>query len=161
MEKEEKANTDHKAFDQRLDFYWQYMAVYAIALIIYSLLNGSIKNGELSLYLKGPIVILLSIFVVGSIIGLLFNWYKKRSIIIYKDAIVFKNRFREKRYAVEDIIRIAFGKIRASQIRRSKGYRVIKLKVKNRRRVLKIRPGSYWNDRELINELSALKKRLK
>lgn len=157
----QKKSDKKKVFVQRLDFYWKFLSIYAIVFILYALLKGTIDDGNISIILKDPILILFAVFIIISALGLLLNWYKQRTIIIDNDSITFKSRFREKKYLDKEIIRIAFGRIKASQSRSRKSYRVIKIKAPNRRRVIKIRPMSFWDDKDLTKELMRIKKSLK
>ena len=154
----EKTNHSVKHFTQRLDFYWQFLSVYVIALVIYAVFRGTIAEGTFSIVVKDPVVILLFIFTFVSAIGLLINLYKKRVIIIGRDFIIFKNRFREKKFSRNDLLRIAFSKEKLSKF--SSVLRIIKISVANRRKTIKIRPSSFWDDKELIHSLVKLKKSL-
>jgi hypothetical protein len=145
-------------FTPRLDFYWQSISVYAIVLIIYSILRGSIENWEMKIILIDPVVILLSLFIVGSALGLIFNLYKNKTIIIGKDFIVFKSRFGERKYLLNDIQRISLGKEKIFQFRGA--HRMIRIKLNDRPRLLKIRPSSFWDDRKLVNSMTRLRKSL-
>ena len=98
-----------QTFFYQLDFYWQAIAVYAVALLAYILLKGTISEYTLSVVLYDPLVILLLLFIAGSAIGLLINWWAQREIIVGPDFISFKNRIRERTYALQDILRIYVG----------------------------------------------------
>jgi hypothetical protein len=145
-------------FTPRLDFYWQSISVYAIVLIIYSILRGSIDNWEMKIVLIDPVVILLSLFIVGSSFGLVFNLYKNKTIIIGKDYLIFKSRFGKHLYQITDIQKISLGKEKLIQLRG--GHRMIRIKLKDRPRPLRIRPSSFWDDRKLVASMTRLRKRL-
>jgi hypothetical protein len=155
----QKGISKGEEFSHRLDFYWQYIGVYAIVLLIYSLFRGTIEEGTFTLKVRDPIVILLVVFIVGSAIPLLISYYKQNKIIIGIDYIIFKTRFREKKYMLNEIQRINLGKERLFKMRRG-AMRVVKIKLKNRIRVIRIRPSSYWNEEELLQSLIRLKKAL-
>ena len=156
----DKIKQEHKpkneSYSRRLDFYWQFIAVYAVALIVYSLLRGSIAEGSFTIVLTDPVVILLSLFIIGTSVGLMVNYYKKNEVIIGKDFIIFKSRFREKKYTVNEIIRIAIGKEKITKVRGA--YHVIKIKLNTRKRIVRIRPSSFWNEHELVKSVTVLKK---
>ena len=145
-----------QTFTQRLDFYWQFFGVYAVALIVYSALKGSLVNYTFSIVLKDPVVILLAFFIFITVISFALNFYKKRSIIVGINYIIFKSRLGEKKYFFDDILRIAVGKEKVMRIK--KRYPVIKISLKNRRRIIRIRPSSFWNDKELVHAFTHLKK---
>ena len=158
MENQKHINTkpEFQSFSQRLDFYWQFIAVYALALLAYSLLKGTIVNYTISIVLKDPVVILLLFFMCITAISLALNSYKKRSIIIGKNFITFKSRLGEKRFEIDKILRIAIAKEKVIRIRRR--IPVIKISVKDRKRIIRIRPSTFWNDKLLVQSITQLKK---
>ena len=72
-----------KSFSQRLDFYWQFISVYAIALFIYFFLKGLLFDATFSKIARDPVVILLAIFIIGSGLALLYNIFRKKSGCFY------------------------------------------------------------------------------
>lgn len=146
---------EEKVFSHRIDFYWQAIAMYSVALVAYSLLRGTIAEGQLSVTLKDPIVLLLGAFVVVTGIGALISQYMKRKIIVREDAIIIRNRFREKVVNISQIQRIAFG--REKRFERG-AYRIIKVRIAGRRRLMRIRPSAYDNEPGLVTALLQLKR---
>ncbi len=148
----------HEEFFRRLDFYWQFIVAYFIAFLLYSFLKGSIDEGTLTITFKDPVVILLALFIVVTGISLMVDYYKKASIIVGKDFIIFKSRFKEKKYGLHEIQRIALGRERIINVKSS--FRLIKLRVAGRRRIIRIRPTSYLNENELLTSIVILKRAL-
>jgi len=148
---------EDKEFYYRIDFYWQAIAVYAVALVLYSLLRGTIDSGQLSITLHDPIVVLLAIFVITTAIGAGISRFMNRRIIITSEGITLRNRFRERVFHKNDILRISFGRERRS---REGAYRIVKVRVASRRRLLRIRPAGFDNERALTHALSQLKRGL-
>lgn len=145
-----------KIFEQRLDFYWQYIAVYAIIILAYSLIKGSINEGTLTFFIYDPIVILLMSFLILASIPMLYNYYKARSIEIGKDFIAFRSRFQKKSYDTNDIEEISHISEKLFKVRRTT-YKVIKIKVKNRRLPIKVRPGNFWKQDSLVKAINELR----
>ena len=153
----QQSTTEVKVFAHRLDFYWQAIAMYSVALAMYSFLRGTITEGQLSITLNDPIVLLLAIFVVATSIGSIISLYIQREIIVRTDAIIIHNRFREKTIKIKDIQRIAFGKEKRFQ---RGAYRIIKISIIGKRRLLRIRPSTYDNEPGLVSALIQLKRSL-
>ncbi len=149
-----------KRFDQRLDFYWQYLSVYAIILVAYSILKGSIKEGSITIAVSDPIVILLSALVIFSLVSLLYNLYKRRSITTGPDYIIFHSRFGTKQFFLKDIKSISVGREKMIKVRRGM-YKVIRMRVASRRMAIRIRPSLFWKELKLVEEIARLKKDLK
>lgn len=158
MDKEDNLkNKKEKIFNRRLDFYWQYLSIYAIALLAYAVIRGTIVQTTLKIVLLDPVVLLLSLIIVITAISLLYHSLRKKSIIIGKDYIVFKSRNRQKKYSLDDIFRITISKDR--RIRLKGIVKIIKIKIKNRRFPIRIRPSTFDSDFELIQAIAKLKKR--
>jgi hypothetical protein len=156
-------DTNHKSknleFSQRLDFYWQYIAVYSVILLIYGLLKGTIKEFTIRLVLYDPIVILLGLFIMASALSMLFNYYRQKKIIIGPDFIIFKTRLREKKFLAKDITHISVGREKLIKVRRG-AFRIIKIKLANRKRILRIRPSSFYEEDELVASFTRFKRRI-
>jgi hypothetical protein len=149
--------TPSTTFSRRLDFYWQFIAVYAIAIILYALVKGTIDEWRVTVVLLDPVVILLCIFILATLFGLLESMYTKHQLILTKDFIILKSRFKERKYTIKEIVKITIGR---ENLRHKGVHRIIKLKVNTRKRFYRIRTQSYLNDKELLMAFVTLKKNL-
>ncbi len=158
----EKAITEnkpkHQVFTKRMEFYWQFIVIYFVVFFIIAILKGSIDEGTLSITLKDPVVLLLGLFFLVTLVQMSLEYLKKKSLVIGRDYIIFKTRFREKKYSGQDIQRITLGKERFLNMKAS--FRLIKFKIINRPRVIRVRPTSYVNDAELLQAIVALKRHI-
>jgi len=159
MVEENKIAGQNQVFKRRLDFYWQFIAVYSVALVIYAVLRRIVIDGDFVVSFIDPISVLFSIFIVIALLSVLFQEIEKKEIIIGEDYFILKTRFREKKYSISDIRRISFSKDR--RIRVKKQIRVIKISVKNRRFSIKIRPSAFWEDKGLVQSIMKLKQNMK
>jgi hypothetical protein len=148
-----------RTYYRRLEFYWQYIAVYSIALLVYALMKGTVIDRTISFVFWDPVVLLLLIFILATTAWLLYQYFKKLSIIVDIDSITLKTRFKEKKFTLDMIRRIALSKER--RVRAKKPVRVIKIRLFHRRFPLRIRPSTYWNEKELVQDILKLKKSLK
>ena len=158
MNKTNKISEQAVTFTKILDFYWKFISVYAITLLVYIMFALLILEKEFIEIPKDPLVLLLAFFILVSGIGLLINLYRDREVIVSTNFITFKNRFIEKTYTLDDIIDIKFGRERNAKIHGDN--RIIKIKVKDRRRILRIKPNTFWNDKKLVKCIANLKKSL-
>jgi hypothetical protein len=94
--------------------------------------------------------------VLVSVISLLYNLYKNRHLKIAPEGISFIDRFRSKTLNSSDIeeIRLAREPGRFRNI----ASRLIRVRIKNRKRLLVIRPNDYENVSELLNSFKELKR---
>ncbi len=157
MKAEQQAVTGDQEFHFRLDFYWQALAMYAGALILYALARGSVESKQLTLALDDPVVILLAIIIILAVLTLLYNGYLQRSIIVGHDFIRFKNRFRERTLTPADIKHISIGREKLIKVRGT--FKVIKIRINQRRRPLRVRPSLYDDDAGLYKAIVQFKKR--
>lgn len=151
-----------RVFTYRLDFYWKAISLYAGALICYALVRGlkeSLNDGRIELVIYDPLLILLFAFVVGSALTLLITWYMRRTLIVGEDYITFRNRFRERTIRLSDIMRIGIGREKLIKVRGS--FKLVKIRLASRRRLLRIRTSSFYNERELVEALHQLKTKVK
>ena len=159
MDEENIVAEKSQLFKRRLDIYWQFIAVYSVVLVIYAVLRRIAFDGDFFVAVVDPISVLFSIFIVLTLLSVVFQELEKKLIIIGEDFFILKTRFREKRYSLSDIRRIAFSKDR--RIRVKKPVRVIKILLRNRRFPVKIRPSAYWEDKQLVQALMKLKQNMK
>jgi hypothetical protein len=146
-------------FNQRLDFYWKLTAMYSVVLIIYALIKGTIVEGKFTIVLYDPFVILLLLIILFTVISLLFKMYNKKKLIIGEDYIEFVTKSRRKKFEMKDIEKIAIYKQKI--IKMPAPIQVIKVKIKNRLRILRIRPSTFYNEDELIQKMTELSNKIK
>lgn len=149
----------HKSiFKYNTSFFYQSTIIYFVVFVLYLIIRGEIVDNSYTLVIKDPILYFLAIIVVISIFSLLLNLYKRRYIEIDQSGIAFVNRFKRKEISSDKIesIRVT-NKRRHSQ---SKGFQLIILKLRTRKRRLLIRPTDYENYDELIKRFMELKSRM-
>jgi hypothetical protein len=143
---------EEKVFKYKLDFYYQSALIYLVTLIVYGAVRGNIGEGKFEYILLGdPLMYIIVFFVLMAFVTLLLNYMRNRRLIIRKDAIVFKNRFRERQLLLEDIEWMHVG--REMKVQTSGRFQVIVFKLRNRRRLYRIRVGRYERDAELVQEM--------
>lgn len=149
-------NNLEKIYPQRLDFYYQTIAIDAIVLVFYSILRGTIEGGYITIRLLDPITILLALFIVIASISLLVNSIKRRFIIIGNDYIVFRVSKKEKKYKFTDIERIIIKYEKSIRIRSK--FKIVLIKLPERKRYLRLRFSSYQNEEKLFEDILNIKK---
>ncbi len=140
-----------KVFKYKLDFYYQSALMYLITLILYGGIRGSFIEKEFVYVLNDPIMYIILAFVLMSIAALVLNLLRNRRLIVQEHALIFANRFRERRLNLKDIEWMHIGRERLVQT--SGIFQVIVMKLKGRRRLFRIRVGRYEKEKELIGEM--------
>jgi hypothetical protein len=126
--------------------------------VVYVIVRGEFVEDSVTLIFKDPIIYFFAFIVLISIISLLFNLYKNKKLEIEDDSFAFINRFRLKKFLFRDIadIKITTGKSHRS----NRALRLVRIKLKNRRRPIILRPYDYENEESLIKTMQELKLKL-
>ena len=145
---------EEKVHKHRMDFYYQSLVIYLIFFAAYVLIKGTIGESFKSLY-DDPIFYILILFIVLFLGIVIVNIIRAPMIVLKQDRIVFHNRFGSREVMLSDIINVKIGKKRRAE--EEVTYRIIKLKLKNRRKQLRIRANDFERGNELIKEFLKIK----
>jgi hypothetical protein len=143
-----------KVFTYKLDFYYQSALIYLVTLILYGGIRGNFVEKKFEYVLNDPIMYVIVFFVLISFVSLGLNFLRNRRLIVGSDAIVFRHRWQEFRVPVEAIEWMHIG--REARVQTGGRFQVIVFKLKNRRRLVRIRVGRYERERELVAEMTRL-----
>jgi hypothetical protein len=140
-----------KTFKYKLDFYYQSLVIYFLFFILYAVIKGKFFEEKFQLIFNDPILYILIIFIVVFLAIVMVNIIRNKQIILESDRIIFKNRFGSREISHSDIIKVRILKKRIPND--DLQFRIIKMKLKNRKRLLRIRTNDYERGSELIKEL--------
>jgi hypothetical protein len=143
-----------KVFRYKLDFYYQSALIYLITLILYGGIRGNFVEKKFEYVLNDPIMYVIVFFVLMAFVTLLLNALRNRRLIITHDALVFKHRWHERSVRFSDIEWMHIG--REARVQTSGRFQVIVFKLKERRRLFRIRVGRYERERELVAEMTRI-----
>jgi hypothetical protein len=119
------------------------------------IVRGEFVEDEFKLITKDPIMYLLAVIVFVSLVSLIYNLYKNRHLEITDNEISFVNRFKRKSFQLNDIVSI---KISKGQRRiNAKAFRLVRMKILRRKRLLIIRPLDYENEELLMKKIQSIK----
>jgi hypothetical protein len=141
-----------RVFKYKLDFYYQSALIYLVTLILYGGIRGNFVEKRFEYVLNDPVMYVIILFVVMSIITLLVNYLRNRRLIVTDDAIIFASRHRERTITLSDIDWMHVG--REAHVQTGGRFQVVVFKLKDRRRVFRIRVGRYERGRELVEEMN-------
>ena len=148
----------HKHFKRRFEFYYQSVAVYAVALILYVVIRGSFAEDEFKIVFKDPIVYVFILVLLYSVVVLVFNMLYQRDVVVTDDSIIFQNRFDSKTIKLSDIEWIRVGRAKRMKVRGS--FRVIKLKLKDQLRALRINPVHFHDEYDMMETFKELSRKV-
>ncbi len=140
-------------FSYKLDIYYQAIAIYAATLVLY---GGAVAlaHGDLAPVLKDQVVYVLGLFTLVSVAGLIASVLAGRRIEVHDDRIVLASRFHRREIAASDILWVRIGREKRLKVRGA--YRVAKVKLRNRRKLLRLRPSLWQHEEQLVEALRKL-----
>ncbi len=147
-----------RTFRYKLDFYYQQMLMYLVALLLYAGIRGSFVEDQFILIYRDPIVYIMVLFFLVSLIGLFLNRLRDRRLILEHDRIIFRSRRSEKVIPLTDIEWLHIGRERLVQT--AGRFQLIVFKIKNRRRIFRVRVGRYERSDELVVEMEKIAERV-
>lgn len=147
-----------KTFRYKLDFYYLQALIYLITLVLYGGIRGNFIEREFLYVLNDPIMYVIIFFVLMSFVTLGLNYLRSRRLIITGDAFVFKHRWQERRVPFAEIEWMHIG--REPRVQTGGRFQVVVFKLKERRRVFRIRVGRYERERDLVAEMTRIAARL-
>jgi len=143
-----------KIFKYKLDFYYLSALIYLVTLILYGGIRGNFVEKKFEYVLNDPLMYVIIFFVLMSFVVLALNAIRNRRLIVLENAIIFKNRWHERRISLSDIEWMHIG--REPRVQTGGRFQMIVVKLKGRRRYFRVRVGRYERERELIQEMHRL-----
>jgi len=143
-----------RTFKYKLDFYYLQALIYLVTLVLYGGIRGNFIEREFLYVLSDPIMYVIVFFVLMSFVTLALNFVRNRRLIITHDAFVFTHRWQERRIPFSEIEWMHIGRERGVQT--GGRFQVIVFKLKERRRVFRIRVGRYERERDLVAEMTRI-----
>lgn len=143
-----------KVFRYKLDFYYLQALIYLVTLVLYGGIRGNFVEAKFEYVINDPLMYIIVFFVITSFVTLGLNYLRNRRLIIAGDTMVFKHRWHERRVSVGDIEWMHVG--REAKVQTGGRYQVIVFKLKDKRRLFRIRVGRYEREKELLDEMNRI-----
>jgi hypothetical protein len=147
-----------ETFKYNMSFYYQSTIIYFVVFALYLIVRGEFVENSFTLITRDPIIYLLGAIVIISLVSLLYNLYKNKYLELSLEGISFVTRFGEKKILLSQIKRIKISKQRERV--RNHAFRLVRIKLKNKRRSLIIRPYDYENEDKLLVKFEELKRKV-
>jgi hypothetical protein len=129
-------------------------------LVFYVLIRGEFSNEKFTFIFKDPILFIVIIFILFFLFVLAANYIRAKKLIFDNEKIILKNRFGQRELIKSDIIFVRYSRERKRFREDKSQIRIVKLKLKNRKRLLRIRLSEFNNEKELINEFRNIAREL-
>lgn len=149
-----------RIYKYKLDFYYKSLIIYLVTLIAYILIKGRFMHERFEVVIRDPIIYIIALFIIFFLIVLLSNAIRAREIIIDDNQIIFKNRFGQRKVGLNEILNIRFSREKRRQNEERSDVRIVKLRLSQRKRLLRIRLNDFQDERDLKNEFLSISKKL-
>jgi hypothetical protein len=147
-----------ETFKYNMSFYYQSTIIYFVVFALYLIIRGEFVEETFTLITQDPILYLLGVIVIISLAALLYNLFKNKYLIINEEGISFVTRFGEKKIPIDLIRQIKISKLRERI--QNRVFRLVRIKLRNRRRSIIIRPYDYENEDILLKRFEELKSKV-
>lgn len=151
---------EERVYKYKLDYYYKSLIIYLITLIAYILIKGNFLNATFEVVVKDPIIYIILIFIGFFLIVLILNAIRARQIIFSDSEIIFKNRFGQRKIMFKEILHVRFSRPKRLSKEERSEVRMVKMKLLNRKRFLRIRLNDFQNEKELVNEFRNISKKI-
>jgi len=149
-----------RVYKCKLDYYYKSLIIYLITLIAYILIKGNFSQATFEVVVKDPIIYIILIFIGFFLIVLVSNAIRARQIIFSDSKIIFKNRFGQREISFNEIVNVRFSRPKRLSKEERSEVRIVKLKLLNRKRFLRLRLNDFQNEKELVNEFRNISKKI-
>jgi len=147
-----------RVFRYKLDFYYQQALLYIVTLMLYAGVRGTFEFDRLPSMATDPMLYIIIVFVIISFAVLIVNRARERKLVIANDRIIFHNKYRDREVLFTEIEWFHVGRER--MVRTAGRSQVIVFKIKDRRRLFRIRLGRYEREKELLSEMHYIGEKL-
>jgi hypothetical protein len=147
-------------FKYKLDFYYKSLAIYLLTLVVYILIKGKFFQEKFEVMFRDPIIYIISLFILYFVVLLIANALWARTIEFTGKEIVISNRFGKRSIGIDEITGVRFTRKRRRTDEEMSSARFVKLKLKNRRRILRIKMNDFENEKQLESEFKNISRKL-
>lgn len=140
-----------KVYKYNMTLYYQSLAVYFFALVIYVLLRLQFTGFDWKKIIHDSIFYLFLLILFYVLSSTIYYLIKRKEIIFENDRLIVSTKFNS--------IEIPFDEIEAVSIKRENKFhlsgllRLVKIKLKDKKRSIVIRPFDYEDEEGLLNDL--------
>jgi hypothetical protein len=142
-------------YKHKLDLYYLAAIGYVVTFVVYVAVRGSMVGDTFEVVWRDPIVYLLALCSLLALIGVALAAILARRVIIGEKQLTFRSRFKERVFLPENIEWIAFHRERPLTTRGERAYPTARIKLRNKRRRLRLRPGGFERSAELTAAIRA------
>jgi hypothetical protein len=148
----------NRTFKARLDFYYKLIVIYFIFFALYVIMRGSFGANEFTIVFHDPIIYITGLFILYTLLVLLVNAVRGKEIEFLPDRFIIKNRFGKREIIFSEIINIRYSRERKRYKDGRSNVRRVGIKLKDRKKILRIRLSEFYDERKLLSEFQKIPK---
>jgi len=148
----------NRIYKARLDFYYKLIVIYFIFFVMYVIMRGSFGTNEFTIVFHDPIIYITGLFILYSLIVLTVNAIRGKEIEFLADRFILENRFGKREILFSDIISIRYSRERKRYKDGRSNVRRVGIKLKDRKKILRIRLSEFYDERKLLGEFQKISK---
>lgn len=148
----------NRIYKARLDFYYKLIVIYFIFFVMYVIMRGSFGANEFTIVFHDPIIYITGLFLLYSFIVLIVNAIRGKEIEFLVDRFILENRFGKREILFSDIIGIRYSRERKRNKAGRSTVRRVGIKLKDRKKILRIRLSEFYDERKLLGEFQKISK---
>ncbi|MFZ4589698.1 MAG: hypothetical protein ACOYN6_01775 [Ignavibacteria bacterium] len=148
----------NRIYKARLDFYYKLIVIYFMFLALYVIMRGSFGAKEFTIVFHDPIIYITGLFILYSVMVLIVNAVRGKEIEFLQDRLIIKNRFGKREITFAEVINIRYSRERKRRTEVKSSVRRVAIKLKDRKKVLRIRLSEFYDERKLLSEFQKISK---
>lgn len=148
----------NRIFKARLDYYYKLIVIYFIFLALYVIMRGTFGTNEITIVFHDPIIYITGLFIFYTLLVLIVNAVRGKEIEFLSDRFILKNRFGKREIKFADVINIRYSRERKRRNEVKSNVRRVAIKLKDRKKVLRIRLSEFYDERKLFSEFQKISK---
>ena len=148
----------NRIYKARLDFYYKLIVIYFMFLALYVIMRGTFGKNELTIVFHDPIIYITGLFILYTLLVLIVNAVRGKEIEFLQDRFILKNRFGKREINFTDVLNIRYSRERKRRNEVKSNVRRVAIKLKDRKKVLRIRLSEFYDERKLYSEFQKISK---
>jgi len=148
----------NRIYKARLDFYYKLIVIYFIFLALYVIMRGSFGANEFTVVFHDPIIYITGLFILYTLLVLIVNAVRGKEIEFLPDRFILKNRFGKREILFAEIISMRYSRERKRRNEGKSNVRRVGIKLKDRKKILRIRLSEFYDERKLYSEFQKISK---
>ena len=149
-----------RVYKYKLEFYYRSLVIYLLTLVIYILVKGRFFQEKFEVVFKDPIIYVITIFILYFVTVLITNMVTAKELIFDDNEITLRNRFGQRTISIKEIAAVKFSRPKRQLKDDQSKIRIVKLKLLNRKRQLRIRINDFQNEKNLETEFRNISRNL-